>query len=411
MSITFHQTPDEYTSGFDPNIFVVSSNQTWQPNFRYLARIKDSAGNVIREFRQAPDPDFGNLYFDTHRTIENYLSYDISNLIAGTVGWQKGVNTFIEYNLNVTEEYGATDSISAHASGETTFIKAINSAQDFGQWVDHSINEDRVIFNTPPIALFLTNQPVIPIRVDDSYELGLITHVGSTVGVNRLRIRTYDSGGNLLKTGTVANPYTTLATTDEKFLSILCGPKDLNLTTLTAGTQPLIEDNTEYYLIDVITQADSIKTEEKRFNIDRTCTRSGSYDRLSWLNPLGRFDAFNFLAMKDDIQEVEQSRYSRLLGVKTSTSFTYTKSQVRSSVFFSEVRQSYKLRSGYINTDIAQWLKELIGSPRVYMIIDGDFVPVNIKTSSYQAKTTLQEKLFNVEIEVELSVPSQRQRL
>lgn len=410
MSITFHQTPDEYTSGFDPNIFVVSSNQTWQPNFRYWARIIDADGNTLREFRQAADPDFGNLYFDAHRTIENYLTYDISNLIAGTVGWQKGVNTFIEYKLNVTEEYGST--ISAHVSGETTYIKAINSAQDFDKWESNSIFDDRVIFNTPALAQFLTNQPAaIPIRVDDSYELGLVTHVGSTVGVNRLRIRTYDSSGNLLKTGTVANPYTTFADTDERFLSILCGPKDLNLTTLTAGTQPLIEDNTAYYLIDVITQAGSIKTEEKRFNIDRTCTRSGSYDRLFWLNPLGRFDAFNFLAMKDDIQEVEQSRYSRLLGVKTSTSFTYSKSQVRSSVFFSEVRQSYKLRSGYINTEVAQWLKELVGSPRVYMIIDGDFIPVNIKTSSYQAKTVLQEKLFNVEIEVELSVPNQRQRL
>lgn len=391
-------------------MFVVSSNQTWQPNFRYWARIMDASGNTLREFRQSPDYQYGNLYFDAHRTIENYLTYDISNLIAGTVGWQKGVNTFIEYKLNVTEEYG--DTITTHVSGESTFIKAINSAQDFDKWVGSTIFDDRVIFNTPAIAKFLTNQPAaIPIRVNDSYELGLITHVGSTVGVNRLRVRTYDSGGTLLKTGTVANPYTTLATTDEKFLSILCGPKDINLTSLTAGTQPLIEDNTAYYIVDVITQSDTVKTEEKRFNIDRTCTRSDSYDRLYWLNSLGRFDAFNFLAMKDDIQEVEQARYSRLLGVKASTSFTFTKSQVRSSVFFSEVRQSYRLRSGYINTDIAQWLKELIGSPRVYMIIAGEFIPVNIKTSSYQAKTTLQEKLFNVEVEVELSVPSQRQRL
>lgn len=412
MSVSYLQIPELYTAGFDPNWFVVSSNQAHQTNFRFRTQICDALGNVLREFRNAKDPNYGTLYFDAHRTIENYLSYDISNLIAGTVGWQKGINSFVEYYINVAEEYGASGSISTHASGNSTHIKAINASMEFKNWSANRVSDDYVIYSSAPQQKFLTNQPAsIPIRVDDSYELGAVTNVSSVQGIHRLQVKTYNAVGTLLKTGMISNPYGALVTTDQQFLSILVGPKDLNLTTLSAGVQPLIQDTTAYYTIDIINQFGSQKTESKKFTIDRSCTRSGSYNRLYWLNPLGRFDAFNFTQMGDDIIEVEQSRYSRPLGIKTAGSLTFTRSQVESSVFFSQGRQSFKLKSGFITTEVSAWLKELITSPRIYMIIEGYFTPVNLKTNSYQARTTTQEKLFNVELEVELSVPTQRQRL
>lgn len=393
-------------------MFVASSSQAHQTNFRFRVQVCDSVGNVLKELRYPKDPTYGTLYFDAHQIIENYLSYDITSLINQTTGWQKGVNTFVEYYINVAEEYGPDGSIAVAASGNSNHIKAINSAENFSEWGQHSINNNRVIFlGTGEEVTWLTNQPSrIKIRNGDSYELGTIDDIGGTQGIHRLQVRTYNSSGTLLKTAMINNPYTALSATDQQFLSILCGPDDLNNTTLSVGTQPLIEDDTSYYTVDIINSFGFQKIESKRFDIDRDCTRS-DYKRLFWLNPLGRFDAYNFLGVSDDITKVEQSRYSRLLGVKTSTSFTFTKYQAESSVFHSMVRQSYKLRSGFVNSETALWLKELIASPRVYMIIDGAFVPVNVKTLEYQAKTTLQEKLFNIELDVELSVANQRQRL
>lgn len=398
-------------SGFDPQWFVASSSQAHQTNFRFRAQVCDDSGNVLKEFRIPKDPDYGTFFFDAHRHIENYLSYDIANLIAQTTGWQKSVNCHMEYYLNVAEEYGAT--VSVQASGNSAHVIAINSAENFSQWGQHSINNYRVIFfGGDDSTKWLTNQPSrIPIRIGDSYEMGTITNVSSSQGIFSLRVRTYDSSGTLLKTATINNPYGSIATTDEQFLSILCGPDDLNATSLSSGSHTLIEDDTSYYTVDILNSFGTQKIESKRFDIDRTCTRDGSYSRLYWLNPLGRFDAFNFTQLGEDSIQVEQSRYSRVLGVKTATSLTYTKNQVESSVFHSGIKQIYKLRSGFVNSEISLWLKELIASPRVYMIIDGSFVPVNITTNSYTAKKTLQDKLFNVEIEVELSIKDQRQRL
>jgi len=45
------------------------------------------------------------------------------------------------------------------------------------------------------------------------------------------------------------------------------------------------------------------------------------------------------------------------------------------------------------------------------MIIDGQFVAVNILTTEYQAKSTIKDKLINVTMEVELSADTKRQRL
>ena len=73
--------------------------------------------------------------------------------------------------------------------------------------------------------------------------------------------------------------------------------------------------------------------------------------------------------------------------------------------------KKYLLRSGYVDTATSNWLKELVQSPLVYMIIDNQFISINIKTTSYTTKNTLQSKLFNIELEVELANDTYRQRL
>ena len=195
----------------------------------------------------------------------------------------------------------------------------------------------------------------------------------------------------------------------DKYKSILVGPADINGSTLSTGTNPLIEDGTAYYEV-YAQEVSAAVTNVLRFNIDRDCLRD-SYNRIFWLNPLGGIDAFNFTQMPDDNISVDSFTYNKLQGVRTSSSFTYkTYGQERSN-FFNKSKQTYKLRSGYINTSVSTWLKELIQSPIAWMVIDGQFVGINITTNTYQAKTTLQEKLFNIELEVELSVDTQRQRL
>jgi hypothetical protein len=177
------------------------------------------------------------------------------------------------------------------------------------------------------------------------------------------------------------------------------------------SAQPMIADNVAKYEISFENNTPTIVSNTLTFKIDCECTRDGNYNRLFWLNPLGRMDAFNFTQIADDNITVQSSNYNRLQGTRTSSGITFNTYSHERSNFFNSSKQKYTLNSGYVNSETSLWLKELVQSPLIYMIIGGQFVAVNILTTEYQAKSTIKEKLFNVTMEVELSADTKRQRL
>jgi hypothetical protein len=409
MAVTFIQQPDLFVSGFDPIIYLASSNQTTQTNFRYRIQVLDASANVITELRKPAYYADGTVDLDAHRIIENYLSYDMTNLIAGSVGFKTGVNVYKKFKINIREEYGAV--VSGYASAESTYIYAINSAQTYLKQINNPI-DDLVYKGIPTTSgTFLTNQPsTIDIRTGDSYELGFLNY--ATNGTDHMRVKTYDESGTLLKSSTFANTWVADSTDKEHFLSVLVGPANLNSWTVASGSaQPMIADNVAKYEISFENNTPTIVSNTLTFKIDRECTRDGNYNRLFWLNPLGRMDAFNFTQIADDNITVQSSNYNRLQGTRTSSGITFNTYSHERSNFFNSSKQKYTLNSGYVNSETSLWLKELVQSPLIYMIIGGQFVAVNILTTEYQAKSTIKEKLFNVTMEVELSADTKRQRL
>ena len=406
MSITVLQTPNDVVSGFNPQMYVASSTQTAQTNFRFFTKIKDYAGNVIAEFRNIPHPTYNTLIFDPQRTIENYLSYDIDNLINQSYGFKTGVNVFKYYTLVIQEEYSVSGVISGYASASTSAKYPVNAAIDYEDFVVNNLGNRIALNNTRKLS---TNQPLrIKLKETDSYELGIIQT--TTNSVKYIKIETYGVNG-LIQTATINNTFLDVTTPANRFLSILCGPNDLNNSTLTTGTLPLVTSSVIYYRVAMFNSINVQSTEWKEFEIDRKCTRESEYQRLFFLNQIGRFDAFNFTCVSEDNIEVEKSSYKKLLGLIDPVGFTFLSSQRESSVFYSKSIQRFKLKSDYIDTETAYWLKELHQSPLVYWYTGGKFIPVVIETNSYQAKKTIQNKLIQVELTIKMSVDTQRQRL
>jgi hypothetical protein len=406
MAVNFIQYPDEIVSGFNEMNFVASSSISTTTGFKFKSKLLDSVGATIAEFYHLKQPTYGNLLFDAHRTIENYLSYDISNLIAGTTGWQKGVNVFKKFKLNVQEYLPA----GLQASADSPYVIAVNSSMDWQDWINFGLGGRSVGTST---RKFMTNSPTrVKVRTGDSYELGAI--VVAPQEVKYLKIETYDFTNTIVQTATIDNAYYTIPDDGSKFPSIICGPADLNDSSLDTGSQPLITTAIKYYRVAVFDSANSQSTEWKEFELDQECLRE-SYNRLYFLNSLGRFDAFNFNQVNEDNIEVSKSNYDKLLGTLSLSGFTHNTYERSTSVFHSKIKQKYKLRSGFVDTATAFWLKELIASPIVYMIVPintgNTWVAVNIDETSYTSKKVISDKLFNIELNISLSNDSQRQRL
>lgn len=408
MAVTILQSPADFTSGFNPQIFLASASDSYLSPYRYKIEVI-IAGTTIATFVQVKRPN-GNALFDAQRTIENYLSYLSSNLINGTKGWRNSPNnTFVKYRVKFTAQKLVAGVWTDNSSVTSNQKYAINSALNYKTYVDDNL-QSRIIGLVAAKREWLTNIPNnVPIRIDERFELGIIRAVADSV--KYLVVRTYDANNILLKTVKLFNSFTTTTNDTDKFLSILCGASDLNSSTLAVGSQPVIANNTAYYDVNIEDIfGGEIVVFTKRFIIDRSCVRSNII-RLFWLNPYGRFDAFSFTQVNDKSIEVEQSRYNKLLGAETTTTFEYEKSEFQQGSFFSEVKTSYKLRSGYISNSISEWLIELYSSPLVYALIDGVYQGVVLKSNQYQVKNTVKEKLFNVELDIQLSVANQLQRL
>lgn len=66
-------------------------------------------------------------------------------------------------------------------------------------------------------------------------------------------------------------------------------------------------------------------------------------------------------------------------------------------------KESFKAHSGYVDEQMNDTFKELLLSSKIWQLVDKEFTPINIKTSSLTFKTRQRERLISYEIQFELS--------
>ena len=412
MAITIEQNPQEYSPVFNPMNFVCSSNNIAGNNyFFYLVKVKDSAGNVIYQNRYIPRFSDQYLLFDVQRALESYVSYDISGIAVGTTGVRRTSNVFKEYTVQFIEEIGASASGVASGSSTTSSTKyAFNGAFSFNDFV--SYDDADWLIATTGTKKFMTDLRGgnIRIKLGQRFELGIMTGAGASEPVKNIVIKTYSYNGTLIGTYKIANSFSSGTTTDDKFLSVLVGTGDLNSTTLTSGSQPVITDAVYTYTVQVENNSGTIVSETLTFEIDYRCYGADEI-RLYWLNTVGRIDSFNFNFASDESIEVVKAAFRKLNGTMTGAAFGYTRYETGQTNFYTQVDKKIKVRTDYINNIEAEWLQHFVSSPIHWAEIDGNLVSVVLDTKSYTIQTIEKNKLFSVEFDLMYANSDYRQRL
>ena len=409
MSITINQSPATRSPAYNDLVYVITSTNKAQANFKYIADIDIYGVGVVARLKNIPDPIYGSGVFNVSRILENYVTSDIS---TSSYGFQQNLNTYQRVFIQFGEEYGPSSGTTIYPNVQSSSsLFAWNSIFDFLPFTTY--DQSNYILVSGSTKPFLTNAPLSQgIRDTENSWLHYMTTSSGTVFY--AEVKTYDSLGANIQTVRVANPYQAWTSDNDGFARFGCGTKNLNLINssgIITGAQPIIDSETVRYTVQTIKYNGSATSELRTFNINNACTQNTTY-RFHFLNKLGGYDSFTFIRGSKKKVSITRSNYKKVNGsLQSASSFSYSASDRGTTQFDTLLKDDYRVLSDWIDEPTMIWLEELVTSPQVYLD-DPTYglVAVNIKNSSYDIKQTVQDKLFNLELEFEFSFDRYRQR-
>jgi hypothetical protein len=407
MAITKLQAPVTGQPISRPLLHYVSSNQTTYSDFAYLFDLYYyPIGGVpgipilIGKFKIVPDTTYSRGLFDASKIIKGYIQTKFEpteNLLAWSTDKVK-----CTYRVQYGEYYNGTSHYNV--------IPDIDDVTCYYLWSD--ILNASTLPLYPTVYQWLTDRDTTNLRVPRNRTF-LIPVNNSAFGTIYNTQRISITGDN----GTGGYSHNFDNTTALQVLTLNLNSYIINQSFIDDATEDLdalvpdwwatlrVKNNYNY---------GTIRTSEARVNY--TCPKINSV-QLHFLNRYGAFETMSFDAVNKQIAAIERKQYKRQgieLGSASVSEFsssdytgfgeTYVFS-TKDTTFYTKQDYSYKLTSDWVNETDYNWLKQLIASPLVYTDVytPGDitiYYPVQIKTATWEQKLNYSDKMFNLELEI-----------
>lgn len=411
MAYTIVQEPTwanayNLVSGYNEQNYVVSSTQNTQPNYQYCMDVYVN-GTKIKRLKKAPHPTYGVGVFDIKGIVEPYLNYDIN--LTATNGFTKNSESYATVYVIAGEEYGLSSTGATYYAGATgTTYYAINSSIEQLDFINALVWNAQEYQMATSASKFLTNMPRTSTLFDNQHLWLYFTHFQNYV--YKCRVKTYDIDDNVLGTYIFDNSFNTPASdVTHRFLRVAAG-WNLNDVTLSSGTQPVLTDNVYYYIVTLVDNSNNPRSEGMTFYLDEDCTIYDIYE-LHFQNALGGFDSFQFRRQNTTTSNITRKEYKKNTGSTSGGGYSVTADQRGYLSYYTASDDVITLRSGWLKEEQFEWLKELVESPQVFWFKDWTTtVAVNVTNTSYTVQRDTDLQLYNLEVQIKLSVSNYRQR-
>jgi hypothetical protein len=419
MAITIIENLKNYMPAFNDMELLVSSTNVSAFNFRFVFEVFID-GTLAGTIKTLPEP-VGNLgYCDINEIVGSYIQTHIASY-SSVESFQEGLDTpIVEVIVKFGEEFSTplvTDPIVEYLNLTNSGTKyAWAAALPYTTWVSRIQFSVSGAFSPWTLTSatqrqFLTYQknPIVSLS-----NLGWAWFMlEDPTAVDTLEIKTYDSSDVLIQTVNADSNYN--SPTSSKIQNVAIAPQSLNnidAADISLGAQPIIDSTVAYYTIKVLNTGAAAMTETLTCTIEEPC-RYEQY-RLHFLNVLGGFDAYNFNSRNQVSTTVERKQYEKRVNRVDGSGITRLQEYDGKQDYYVMSTDSVKLRSEYLTEAENDWLKELITSPQVFLEwSDGEiqnFKPVRVLTSRWEEKVTSIDKLYKLEIDIEISNSDRRQR-
>ena len=422
MAITIQQYPigGQYiTMAHNPVEYVVSSNNTAQPNFKYIADLSWTSGTTSVRYIQGADPTNGICRFDLSSVLRNVVTYDPP--VDALNDFYDCKNSYSTLTIKFGEQYGPTSAITNYVNLQSDGMYIWNACIPINRWWNNQTTVPELYSVKDYKSKFLTDYPFrvqdngIKVCYNDRHFLYFLQS-GINDDVYQVKIELYKSGSVW---NTIYWDCPAAINKTKNVVRIGVGPLNLQ----TSGTElnyfssqsPCIDEDVEYYSVVLLDDKATELTETLFFSINCECTWETPY-RLCFLNSLGGYDFFNFNWNSKKSSSYEKSYFKRKAwswSSDASPTVSY-RSNYRGKVQYSTIATDrLQLTSGWITEEESAWLEELISSPDVYILDNetGQLTAVTVTDTQYDYKTLEYDQLFNLTVNLEFAHNRYRQSL
>jgi hypothetical protein len=427
MSITLHQQPTTPNGAFADLIWVASSTNQNQPQFQFVATIQASGSANSITLKQQPNTS-GYGVFNMGSIASTLLEYDgvwkTQKMATSSLAGKTLLTTF-------SEEYGTSTSSSVSIvntiTGSQVYIIPAVVQPDAGYWNLPSSNyytaslSANITAESYSFQHALSNSPVSQSIRDNEYQtIGIFngnfdnngTHaqdiyyvqvnVYNTTGSNIQNFGWFNIESNAGGPRQSANEewgdvYLT-QTDGTKLLYVAAGPQNF------ADAGNTLNASWSYYSVSVWGQESAgIESNTGRYaqywftKQTPECGYTGT--RFAFINELGVWDYYTFPFADTINDSMTRSEYTQTF-VDYSTNFggvAYNASRRGAKVFNQDYQQDRVAESGFLTQEEADWLRELVESPEVFIQSGATFLPVVITNTSFTFKTNPRtQKLYRL---------------
>lgn len=141
----------------------------------------------------------------------------------------------------------------------------------------------------------------------------------------------------------------------------------------------------------------------------------GKYEpiRVAYLNNYGAYDFFNFDLINRATFNIDRQSYQRNYNADIYIQGSNIVKQINAT-YYTKEKERWRLISDYLTDEQSYQIRTLYSSPLVYgyfvnNINTPSWIPMKLIPNTYELKTILNDKLFNIELEVEYDITNTRQ--
>jgi len=379
MAITILKQPDTLNFSRNPVPLAVHTSES---DAFFLVEVYvdtdqhyDSSFTKIATIDLTPDDD-GIAYMDAADILDAELSYDVPDYSLAAGAWCRQV---VKRFYFIIKEY-VDSSLNQTISGSATTRHIIKGGISFEEYPTAGFFSDDYMKDEKLCMSWLTERTVLP---DQKDFLFFLNHTGGQVNQMDLHAKVYFTDGS--DSGDYS---TSVATSDIGYEGcVFCFPAGYTqLGIATAAPAKTVS----YYELWIEDHSDGSEISARyKFNVDHTYHRNARH--YIYANSMGGMDSLMAIGIADKEYSIEMEEALKL------TPYWYTARQGTRKNFMIRETQTIKARTGYLDEDEMEFLREFLLSEKKYEIINAHLqeILVNAKTKvSYGENDNLRALAF-----------------